>query len=97
MPSASGVKSPSRSAELLQPKPLASQLKSSSPMLSSSERREPSNLVDLNAQLYAQGITKSALKLDGLSSKHRDNVIRILQGMLQKRTVSQASPGQLSS
>jgi hypothetical protein len=54
----------------------------------SSERREPSNLVALNAQLYAQGITKSALKLDGLSSKHRDNVIRILQGMLQKRTVS---------
>ncbi|KAG7548923.1 hypothetical protein FFLO_03215 [Filobasidium floriforme] len=52
----------------------------------SSERREPSNLVALNAQLYAQGITKSALKLDGLSSKHRDNVIRILQGMLQKRT-----------
>jgi hypothetical protein len=94
MPSASGEKSPSRSAIncLCITDHLAENSNAHGRLLSrtqnSSERREPSNLVALNAQLYAQGITKSALKLDGLSSKHRDNVIRILQGMLQKRTVS---------
>ncbi|KAJ9109878.1 hypothetical protein QFC19_001857 [Naganishia cerealis] len=47
-------------------------------------RADPA-LVELNAQLYARGLTRSGLKLEGLNSKARDQVMKVISKLLSQR------------
>lgn len=44
-------------------------------------------LMDLNSQLYARGLTRSGLKLEGLNSKAQDQVIKVISKLLSQRAV----------
>jgi hypothetical protein len=50
-------------------------------------RSDPA-LIELNAQLYARGLTRSGLKLEGLNNKARDQVIKVISKLLSQRAVS---------
>jgi hypothetical protein len=43
----------------------------------------------LNAYVLAAGLTKSALNLNGLATRQRDNVMRVLTGLVERRQVGQ--------
>lgn len=51
------------------------------------QRSDPA-LVELNAQLYARGLTRSGLKLEGLNGKARDQVMKVISKLLSQRAVS---------
>lgn len=53
------------------------------------DARNPA-LVDLNSQLYARGLTRSGLKLEGLNSKAQDQVIKVISKLLSQRAVRTA-------
>ena len=44
-------------------------------------------LVELNAQLYTRGLTRSGLKLEGLNNKAQDQVIKVFSKLLDQRAV----------
>jgi hypothetical protein len=50
------------------------------------DARNPA-LMDLNSQLYARGLTRSGLKLDGLNSKAQDQVVKVISKLLSQRAV----------
>ena len=43
--------------------------------------------MELNAQLYTRGLTRSGLKLEGLNSKAEDQVIKVISKFLSHRAV----------
>lgn len=49
--------------------------------------REHPALAELNSQLYARGLTRSGLKLEGLNSKAQDQVVKVISKLLSQRTV----------
>ncbi|KAJ9106277.1 hypothetical protein QFC21_001422 [Naganishia friedmannii] len=51
---------------------------------SETQRADPA-LVELNAQLYARGLTRSGLKLEGLNGKARDQVMKVISKLLSQR------------
>jgi hypothetical protein len=44
-------------------------------------------LMELNAQLYARGLTRSGLKLEGLNNKAQDQVVKVISKLLSQRAV----------
>ncbi|KAJ9124300.1 hypothetical protein QFC22_001100 [Naganishia vaughanmartiniae] len=51
---------------------------------SEAQRADPA-LVELNSQLYARGLTRSGLKLEGLNGKARAQVIKVIHKLLSQR------------
>lgn len=58
---------------------------------STGSRTDPSKahpaLAELNSKLYARGLTRSGIKLDGLNSKAQDQVVKVISKLLSQRAV----------